>query len=213
MRCQSGMLFRPRYGMDKREDSKMPASCYSVRLEKWCQLFDRLPNSWHAILRGQRSSHSKPSDAKGRHQSALVSCLVGPPAPATNKGVAVNSGSETEKRLRSRRRYQVIKQRMNQMACSLRGKLCAKNLLCDREAMSQIEDKHDEFIRFYTQMNLGRSCEVPDKVSSVADLLPMHFNEGFSDTFVSKSSSFKLSPKHNPVGVRNEVGNCVPHLS
>jgi hypothetical protein len=71
----------------------------------------------------------------------------------------------------------MIKQRMNQMACSLRGKLCAKNLLCDREAMRQIEDNNDEFIRFYTQMNLGRSCETPDKVSSVADLFSIRCNE------------------------------------
>jgi hypothetical protein len=45
----------------------------------------------------------------------------------------------------------MIKQRVDQMACSLRGKFCAKNLLCDREAMSEIEDNHDEFIRFYFQ--------------------------------------------------------------
>jgi hypothetical protein len=94
---------------------------------------------------------------------------------------------------------------MNQMARSVRGKLCAKNLLCDRESMSQIEDNHHEFIRFYSQMNLGRSCEVPDKVSSVADLFAMHFDKGLSNTFVSKSSSFKLSSKHNPIGVGNEA--------
>ena len=67
--------------------------------------------------------------------------------------------------------------------------------------MAQIENNHDEFIRFYTQTNLGRSCEVPDKVSTVADLFSMHFDEGLSNTFVSKSSSFKLSSKDNPVGI------------
>jgi hypothetical protein len=41
----------------------------------------------------------------------------------------------------------MIKQRMDQMACSLRES-SAKNLLCDREAMTQIENDHDEFIRF-----------------------------------------------------------------
>src|SRR5258708_36521158 len=107
----------------------------------------------------------------------------------------------------------MVKQRMNQMTCSLRGKLCAKNLLCDREFMSQIEDNHNELIRFYTHMNLGRSYEVPHKVSSVADLFAMHFDKGLSNTFVPKSSSFKLSSKHNPIGVRNFVGNGVPHLS
>ena len=106
----------------------------------------------------------------------------------------------------------MVKQRMNQMTCSLRGKLCSKNLLCDRESMSQIEDNHNELIRFYTHMNLGRSCEVPDKVSTVADLFSMHLDESPSNTFVSKSSGFKLSSKHNPIGVRNEVGNRVPHL-
>jgi hypothetical protein len=32
----------------------------------------------------------------------------------------------------------MIKQRMNQMARSLRGKLCAKKLLYDHEAMSEM---------------------------------------------------------------------------
>ena len=107
----------------------------------------------------------------------------------------------------------MVKQRVNQMACSLRGELCAKNLLCDCEAMRQIENYHDEFTRFYTQMNLGRSCEAPHKVSSVADLLAMHFDKGLSNTFVSKSSSFKLSSKHDPIAICNDVGDRVPHLS
>jgi hypothetical protein len=49
---------------------------------------------------------------------------------------------------RSRRPDEMIEQRMNQMACSLRGKLCAEYLLCDSEAMSEIENNHDEFIWF-----------------------------------------------------------------
>jgi hypothetical protein len=56
------------------------------------------------------------------------------PAPRTGPG--------------SRRRDQMVEQRMDQMACSLRGKLCAENLLCDREPMSEIENNHDEFIWF-----------------------------------------------------------------
>ena len=106
----------------------------------------------------------------------------------------------------------MVKQRMNQMACSLRGKLCAEYLLCDSEAMSEIEDNHHEFIRFYTHMNLGRSREVPDEISRVADLLPMYFNKGLPNMFVSKGSSLKLSSKHDPIGICNNVGDCVSHL-
>jgi hypothetical protein len=40
----------------------------------------------------------------------------------------------------SRRRNEMIKQRVNQVPCSPRGKFCAKNLLCDREAMSEIKE-------------------------------------------------------------------------
>src|ERR1700679_905421 len=113
----------------------------------------------------------------------------------------------------SRGRDQMIKQRVNQVPCSLRRKFCAKNLLCDREAMSEIEDNHHEFIRFYTHMNLGRPREVPDEISRVADLLPMYFNKGLPNMFASKSSSLKLSSKHNPTGICNNVGDCVSHLS
>src|ERR1700679_3471374 len=115
--------------------------------------------------------------------------------------------------LPSRSRDQMIEQRVNQVPRSLRGKFCAKNLLCDREPMSEIEDNHDEFIWLYFQTNLGRSCELPDEISPVADLLPMYFDEGLSHTFVSKSARLKLGSKHNPIGVCNEVGDCVPHLS
>ena len=107
----------------------------------------------------------------------------------------------------------MVKQRMNQMTCSFRGKLRAQNLLCYCEAMAQVENNHDEFIRFYTHMNLGRSCEVPDKVSTVADLFSMHLDESPSNSFISKSSGFKLSSKDNPIGVCIEVGDCLPHPS
>src|SRR5580692_2043683 len=99
------------------------------------------------------------------------------------------------------------------MPCSLRGKFCAKNLMCDSEAMSKIEDNHDEFIRFYFQTNLGRSPEVSDEISRVADLLPMYFNKDLPNTFVSNSSGLKLGSKHHPIGICNDVGDCVSHLS
>jgi hypothetical protein len=62
-------------------------------------------------------------------------------------------------------------------------------------------------------MNLGRSGEVPDKVSTIGDLFSMHLGESPSNTFVSKSSGFKLSSKDNPFGVCIEVGDCLPHSS
>jgi hypothetical protein len=83
----------------------------------------------------------------------------------------------------------MIEQRMNQMARSLRRELCAKNLLCDREAMTQVENDHDEFIRFYAHMNVGRSREVPDETSRVADLLPMYFNKGLPVTLRLSTSA------------------------
>jgi hypothetical protein len=64
----------------------------------------------------------------------------------------------------------MIKQKIEQMACPLLGELCAKILLSDREAMSMIQDNHHEFVRFYTDMNLGRSREVSDEISRVANL-------------------------------------------
>src|ERR1700733_1420558 len=107
----------------------------------------------------------------------------------------------------------MIEERMNQMPCSLRGEFCAKNLLCDRESMSEIENNHDELIWPQSHVNIGRSREIPDKVSSVADLLPMHLNKSLPNAFVSKSSSFKLSSKHDPIGICNDVCDCVSHLS
>jgi hypothetical protein len=70
-----------------------------------------------------------------------------------------------------------------------------KQSLCARETMAEIENNQDEFIRFYAHMNLGRSCEVPDKVSTVADLFSLHLDESLSNTFVSKSFSFKRTLK------------------
>src|ERR1700679_1135149 len=125
----------------------------SLRSEKWCQLFCRLPTVWHLC-----TLRASPVSSYGTTSTKRLELV-----PSTTRPV-VEAAIRRMWECQSRRRYQMIKQRMNQVPCSLRGKFCAKNLLCDREAMSKIEDNHDEFIRFYFQTNLGRSREVPDEI-------------------------------------------------
>jgi len=51
-----------------------------------------------------------------------------------------------------------------------------------------------------------------DKLTSVAKLLPMHFNKALPDTFASKGSNLEFSTKYDPIMVRHQVGNGVPHF-
>src|SRR3979411_3297593 len=78
--------------------------------------------------------------------------------------------------------------------------------------MSEIDDNRDEIIRLQSRSDFRRSQEVFNKLTSVAKLLPMHFNEALPDTFASKSSDFEFSTKHDPIMVRHQVGNGVPHF-
>ena len=98
-------------------------------------------------------------------------------------------------------RYQMIKQRLNQAARALLGEFWAKDSLGDCQTMSEIDDNRDEIIRLQFRNDFRRSHEVPDKVASVAKLLPMHFDKALPDTFASKSSDLEFSTEHDPVMV------------
>ena len=95
----------------------------------------------------------------------------------------------------------MIKQRLNQAARALLRKFWAEDSLGDCQTMSEIDDNRDEIIRPQSRSDFGRSQEVPDKLTSVANLLPMHFNKAFSDTFAAKSHDLEFSAKHNPIMV------------
>jgi 2,4-dienoyl-CoA reductase-like NADH-dependent reductase (Old Yellow Enzyme family) len=109
-------------------------------------------------------------------------------------------------------RYQMIKQRLNQVARALLREFCAKDSLGDCQTMSEIDDNRDEIIWLQFRSDIGRSQEVPNKVTSVLKLLPMRFNKAFPDTLASKSSDLEFSPKHDPIMVSHQVGNGVPHF-
>src|SRR3979411_2951399 len=106
----------------------------------------------------------------------------------------------------------MIKQRLNQAARALLREFLAKDSLGDCQTMSEIDDNRDEIIRLQFRSDFRRPQEVPDKLPSVAKLLPMHFNKALPDTFASKSSDLEFSTKHNPIMVRHQVGNGVPHF-
>ena len=106
----------------------------------------------------------------------------------------------------------MIKQRLNQAACALLREFCAKDSLGDCQTMSEIDDNRNEIIRLQSRSDFRRSQEVPDKLTSVAKLLPMHFNKALPDTFASKSSDLEFSTKHGPIVVRHQVGNGIPHF-
>src|ERR1700679_102098 len=78
--------------------------------------------------------------------------------------------------------------------------------------MSEIDDNSDEIIRLQSRSDFRRPQEVPDKLTSVEKLLPMHFNKALSDTFTSKSSDLEFSTEHDPIMVRHQVGNGVTHF-
>jgi len=76
--------------------------------------------------------------------------------------------------------------------------------------MGEIDDDGDEIIRLQPGSDIRRSQQVSDKITSVAKLLPMHFNEVFPDTLASKSSNFKFGTKHDPIMICHQVGNGLP---
>jgi hypothetical protein len=97
----------------------------------------------------------------------------------------------------------MIKQRLNQAARVLLRKFCAEDPLGDCQTMSEIDDNRYEVIRLQSRSDFRSSQEIPDKLASVAKLLPMHFNKALSDTFASKSADLEFSAKHNPIMVRH----------
>ena len=107
----------------------------------------------------------------------------------------------------------MVKQRLNQAAHTLLREFRAKDSLGDCQTMSEVDDNRDEIIRLQSRSDFRRSQEVPDELTSIANLLPMHFNKALPDTFASKSCSLELSTKHDPIMVRIQVGNGVPHFS
>ena len=95
----------------------------------------------------------------------------------------------------------MIKQRLNQAARALLRKFCAEDSLGDCQTMSEIDDNRNELIRLQFRSDFGRSQKISDKLTSVAKLLSMHFNEALPDTFASKSSDLEFSAKHDPIMV------------
>src|SRR6202034_3620420 len=87
---------------------------------------------------------------------------------------------------------------------------CTKDSLCDSEAMSEIDHHRHELIRRQSRSEIRRSKEVPEKLTTIANLLAMRFNEAFPDGFTSKSSDLEFSAKHNPIMIRHQVGKGVP---
>jgi len=106
----------------------------------------------------------------------------------------------------------MIKQRLNQAARALLREFWAKDSLGDCQTMSEMYDNRDEIIRLQSRSDFRRSQEIPDKLASVAKLLPMHFNKAFSDMFASKCPDLEFSPKHDPVMIRHYVGNGITHF-
>jgi hypothetical protein len=110
-------------------------------------------------------------------------------------------------------RCQMIKQRLNQAARALLREFWAEDSLGDCQTVSKVDHNRDELIRLQSRGDFRRPQEVPDEVTSVANLLPMHFNKALPDTFASKSSNLEFSTKHDPIMVRHQVGDGVPHSS
>ena len=106
----------------------------------------------------------------------------------------------------------MIKQRLYQAACVLLRELCAKDSLGDCQTMSKIDDNRDEIFRPQFRSDFGRPQEVPNKLTAIAKLLPMHFNKTSPDTFAAKSSDLEFSTQHNPIMVCHQFGNGVPHF-
>jgi hypothetical protein len=109
-------------------------------------------------------------------------------------------------------RYQVIKQRLNEAPRALLREFCAKDPLGDCQTMSEIDDNRDEIIRLQFRSDFRKPQEVPDKLTSVAKLLPMHFNKALPDTFASKSADLEFGTEHNPIVVSHQISDSVPHF-
>ena len=106
----------------------------------------------------------------------------------------------------------MIKQRLDQGARALLREFCAKNSLGDCQTMSEIDDNRDEIIRLQSRGDFRRSQEISDKLTPVAKLLPMYFNKALSDTFASKSSDLEFGTEYDPIVVRHQLGDGVPHF-
>jgi hypothetical protein len=97
----------------------------------------------------------------------------------------------------------MIKQRLNQAACTLLRQFCAEDSLGDCQTMSKIDDDRDEIIRLQFRSDLGRSQEISGEFTSVAKLLSVHFNEALPDTFAAESRDLEFSKKYYPIVVRH----------
>jgi hypothetical protein len=86
----------------------------------------------------------------------------------------------------------MIKQRLNQAASALLREFCAEDSLGDCQTMSEIEDNRDEIIWPQSRSGFRRSQDVPNKLTSVAKLLPMNFNKAFSDTCRPASATGRI---------------------
>ena len=98
------------------------------------------------------------------------------------------------------------------MACAFGRQLRAKDLLGDRQPMSEINHDHDEFAWLELHMDIGRPCQIPKELTPVSNLLPMHLDKTLSNTLASKSSGLKFSAKDDPVTVRDQVRDRIPHF-
>ena len=76
--------------------------------------------------------------------------------------------------------------------------------------MREIDHHRHKLIRGQSRSQIWRLQEVPEKLNTIATLLPMRFNEAFSNGFTSKSSDLEFGAKHNPIMVRHQVRKSVP---
>jgi hypothetical protein len=99
---------------------------------------------------------------------------------------------------------------LDEVARALLGEFRTKDSLGDSEAMSEIDHHRHELIRRQSRRELRRSQEVSEKLTTIATLVQVRFNEAFPDGFTSKSADFEFSAKHNPIMVGHQVGKGVP---
>jgi hypothetical protein len=67
----------------------------------------------------------------------------------------------------------------------LSRKFSSEELLSDGESMTWSEDDQDELIQSYTPTDIGKSCEIADKLSSSANLLSMHLDKLLSNALIA----------------------------
>jgi hypothetical protein len=99
---------------------------------------------------------------------------------------------------------------LDQVARALLREFGAKDSLRDSQAMSEIDHNRHELVRRQSRSKVRRSQEIPEKLTPIATLLPIRFNEAFPDGFTSKSSDLEFSTKHNPIMVRYQVRKGIP---